>query len=135
MLQTMAKVTQDVSEYVTQQVSCGTSPPQDTKYFSPVVSPQSQLLARRESRRDRTTRNKPHKSIDKENQSNSDEGWSYIGSDPEQNSLGLGVDTSRDVGKDVGNIPQSIAPPQRARKEKEKKNRRGLAFTHICKDF
>ncbi|KAF9446682.1 Pkinase-domain-containing protein [Macrolepiota fuliginosa MF-IS2] len=121
---TMDKITECVNDYVVHQVSSTSSPHHNRGSFSPVKphQPPSQAPGR-ETRRDRvSTRNKAHRSVDKENQSASDEGWSYIGSDPDQNSFGLGVDV-RDIGKDVGNLPRNVISPSRGRKEKEKKNR------------
>ncbi|KXN91564.1 Serine/threonine-protein kinase HSL1 [Leucoagaricus sp. SymC.cos] len=113
----------DTSEYI--QMPSSSSPRHDGRGFSPIIPHQqfSQPSGDSDGRRDRTSRSKTHRNVDKENQSTSDEGWSYIGSDPEQNSLGLGVDVGRDIGKDIGNMPHGMVSPQRGRKDREKKNR------------
>ncbi|KAF5357040.1 hypothetical protein D9756_006736 [Leucocoprinus leucothites] len=122
---TLAKVTDGMNDYALSQTSPSSSPRHGGRGFSPVLPHQQISLppTHREARRDRTSRSKTQRAADKENQSTSDEGWSYIGSDPEQNSLGLGVDTGRDIGKDIRNIPRNVVSPQRGRKDKEKKNR------------
>ena len=119
-------------------ISPGSSPRHDGRGFGLVLSQQQFSLpstTHREARRvDRTSKNKAQRSVDKENHSTSDEGWSYIGSDLEQNSLGFAADVGRDIGKEVGNMPRNLMSPQRGRKEKDRKNRRGsyLSCDILC---
>jgi hypothetical protein len=113
-------------EYATQQATSVPTHHHDRGNFSPSIAhqPISQVSQPNENYRDRASRSKTRRSVDKENMSASDEGWSYIGSDPDQNSFGLtGLDAGR-VGKDVGNLSRNVTSPPRGRKDK--KNRREL---------
>jgi len=117
-------------------MSPGSSPRHDGRGFGLVLSHQQFSLpsTHRETRRvDRVSKSKAQRSVDKENHSTSDEGWSYIGSDLEQNSLGFAADVGRgrDMGKEVGNMPRNLMSLQRGRKEKERKNRRGSCLIYL----
>lgn len=114
-------------DHAGQQAAPALIPHRDRGHFSPSIphQPISQAPQLNENYRDRASKSKARKSVDKENMSASDEGWSYIGSDPDQNSFGLtGLDAGRDIGKDVGNLSRYVMSPPRGRKDK--KNRREL---------
>ncbi|KAJ7485362.1 hypothetical protein FB451DRAFT_1027719 [Mycena latifolia] len=63
---------------------------------------------------------------DKENQSVSEEGWSYVGVDEYQGGVGLGVDgVDAKIGKEMGNVVflSESAPDSKAKKDKERKGK------------
>lgn len=76
-----------------------------------------QTLAYKENRRDRVTKNrsKGYQDANKENQSPLDEGWSYVNSYPDRSSSGREIGATREVGSEVGSLPQTV---MRGRKER-----------------